>query len=54
MQVRNYIRLPALRYLGFCNLLYIYMGVSGPSLPIESTDSMIIYQPNIRDLRYQR
>ena len=27
--------------LAFCNVLHNYMGVSGPSLLIESTDSMI-------------
>ena len=32
--------LPVLSYFTFCNVLY--MGVSGPSLLIESTDSMII------------
>ena len=42
MQVRNYTRLPALRYLGFCNVLHIIMVVSGPSQLIESTNSMII------------
>ena len=32
----------SLRYLGFSNVLYIYNGVSRPSLLIESTDSMMI------------
>ena len=33
--------IPSPRYFAFCNVLY--MGVPGPSLLIESTDSMIIY-----------
>ena len=31
--------LSALRFLAFCSVLRTYMGVSGPSLLIESTDS---------------
>ena len=41
--VKNFTKLPVLRYLGVCNVLHCtYMGVFGPSLLIESTDSMII------------
>ena len=37
LTLRNFIELPVLRYLGVCNVLHI-MGVSGPSLLIESID----------------
>ena len=41
--VRNFTSLPALRFLGICNALHTYnMGVSGPSLLIESTNSMVM------------
>ena len=41
---------PPLSYFAFCNLqCIIYMGVSGPSLLIESTDSMIILHHNFAD-----
>ena len=36
IKVRNYTSLPALRFLDMCNVL------SGPSLLMESTDSMIM------------
>ena len=39
MKVRNVQSLPALGHLVFCNVLHIYV-VSGPSLLIESTDSI--------------
>ena len=37
--LRNFINLCVLRYLGICNV--VYNGVSGPSLLVESTNSMI-------------
>ena len=36
-------------YFAFCT----YMGMSGPSLPIESTDCMILYHNNIRKIMTQ-
>ena len=42
MTLKNSTKLPVLRYLDDCNVLHIPVGVSVPSLPIESTDSMII------------
>ena len=41
VKVRKLQSLSSLRYLTFCNVLHIRMGVSGPSLLMESTDSMI-------------
>ena len=41
MKVRNSTRLPALRFLVFCNILHIIMYMSGLSLLIESTDFLI-------------
>ena len=41
VKVRKCHSLSALRYLTFCNVLHIIMGVSGPSLLIESTESMM-------------
>ena len=38
LTLRNFIKLPVLRYLSIYNVVYI-CGVSGPSLLIESTDS---------------
>ena len=42
VSVKNLESFPALSYFGFFVMYYIYMGVSGPSLLIESTDSVII------------
>ena len=42
MKVRILPRLSALRLLVFCNILHIYIYMSGPSLLIESTNSMIL------------
>ena len=41
MQYKNVIILPGLSYFYSYNVLHIYKGSSGPSLLIESTDSMI-------------
>ena len=41
MTVRRLETVHRLRYFRFCNVLHIY-GQSGPSLLIESTDSMIV------------
>ena len=42
MTLKDFTKLPIFRYLGVCNVLHIIMGVSMPSLLIESTDSIIL------------
>ena len=43
MHVRNLPRLSVLRFLVFYIVIHIIMYISGPSLLIESTDSMISF-----------
>ena len=42
LTLRNFTKLPVLRYLGICNVLHTYYGTSGSSLLTESIDSIII------------